>query len=532
MEARLPNTPHRRRGVRRRFAALMATVAPAVLCPPTIARAQESKGSRPTAAALAAAVNALAERAMQAELTPALGLAITMDGRTVYERAFGMADVSARIPANGNTLWYVASTSKSFTGFAVSLLADAGRLSFDSPIATLLPSARWPNGVNAERLTLAEFLSHTHNLNDVAVTLNAAFTGIQAESAWPGLLQYATVRATPELVYSNLGYNVAAMVIDRLEPRGWREWMARSVYVPAGMRQTFAHVNGLNSRRIAKPHQLTATGAFATAPFFKVDATMNSAGGHLSTLGDLARWTIVQMDSGRIDGRQVFRASAVARSHALIARHTRPAGRRYAYFDREGWAAGWDIGHYEGERMVSRFGGYHSFRSHLSFLPARRIGVVAVSTGDPGAALTDVLAAYAYDLEAGRVDAEQRATARLESVVARRAQLVQAAQAQDSVRRVRRALKLPVPLSAYVGRYASATLGSFEVAQDERTQELQYRWGAVHGTLVPQDTSGEAFRMAFVGDEMGLSFLRSTDGAVTELRLNGQRFVRALHPMR
>jgi len=298
------------------------------------------------------------------------------------------------------------------------------------------------------------------------------------------------------------------------------------------MQQTFAYVNGLDARRIARPHQLTATGAFTTAPFFKVDATMNSAGGHLSTLGDLARWTIVQMDSGRIDGRQVFPSSAVARSHALLAQHTRPAGRRFAYFDREGWAAGWDIGHYEGERMVSRFGGYHSFRSHLSFLPARRIGVVAVSTGDPGAALTDVLAAYAYDLEAGRVDAERRATARLDSVVARRAQLVQTARAQDSVMHMRRALRLPLPMAAYMGRYASATLGDFEVAQDPRTQELQYRWGAVHGTLLPQDTSGVAFRMAFVGDEMGLSFERADDGSVTGLRLNGQRFVRALHPMR
>ncbi|MBL0891619.1 MAG: hypothetical protein IBJ19_13545, partial [Gemmatimonadaceae bacterium] len=69
---------------------MVLIVAPAILCPSTTARAQEAKGPRPAATALAAAVNALAERAMQAELTPALGLAITMDGRTVYDRAFGM----------------------------------------------------------------------------------------------------------------------------------------------------------------------------------------------------------------------------------------------------------------------------------------------------------------------------------------------------------------------------------------------------------------------------------------------------------
>lgn len=513
--------------------AITMAVPAALLYAPAYAAAQ---GPRPTPKALAAAVDRLAERAMRAELTPALGLAITMDGRTVYERAFGMADVSNRIAANRNTLWYVASTSKSFTGFGVSLLADAGRLAFDAPITSLLPQARWPEGVDANALTLAHFLSHTHNLNDVVVTLNAAFTGIQPESTWPSLLQHASKRAQPELVYSNVGYNVAAMVIDHLEPRGWREWMTHAVYAPAGMQQTYARVAGLDARRLAKPHQLTATGSFVTAPFFKVDATMNSAGGHLSTLGDLARWTIVQMDSGRIDGRQVFPRNAVVRSHTLISPHTRPAGRRYAYFYREGWAAGWDIGSYEGERMVSRFGGYHSLRSHLSFLPTRRIGVVAMSTGDPGAALTDVLAAYAYDLEAGRVDAEQRAMARLDTVIARRAQALQAAHTRDSTLRARLALRIPLPLSSYAGRYTSATLGDFVVTTDStataRESALRYRWGAVYGTLLPQDTSGLAFRMDFVGDEMGLSFVRSTDGVVTELRLNGQRFVRALHPMR
>jgi hypothetical protein len=106
------------------------------------------------------------------------------------------------------------------------------------------------------------------------------------------------------------------------------------------------------------------------------------------------------MDNGRIEGRQVFPAAAVALSHRLIATHTNDSAHRFAYFDREGWGAGWDLGTYEGERMVSRFGGYHSFRSHVSFLaPAlrrrgdaqRRIGLV-LDTRDP---------AFAYDRPVG-----------------------------------------------------------------------------------------------------------------------------------
>jgi len=70
---------------------------------------------RPKPAHIAGAVDSLAMRAMALELTPALGVAITMDGRTVYQRAFGAVDVTAGIAATDQTLWYLASTSKSLT---------------------------------------------------------------------------------------------------------------------------------------------------------------------------------------------------------------------------------------------------------------------------------------------------------------------------------------------------------------------------------------------------------------------------------
>ena len=57
-----------------------------------------------------------------------------MDGRTIYSKSHGMADVTAGVPADDRTLWYIASTSKSFTGFGVALLAHKGVLRLDAPI--------------------------------------------------------------------------------------------------------------------------------------------------------------------------------------------------------------------------------------------------------------------------------------------------------------------------------------------------------------------------------------------------------------
>lgn len=480
-------------------------------------------GPRADAATIAAAVDSMAARLVARQIVPALGVAVAMDGRTILARSYGSADASAGVVADDRTLWYLASTSKSFTGFGVSLLAHQGALRFDAPITTLIPAARWDPDAHADSLTLARFLSHTHYLSETPVVWSAAFTGAIPEAQWPGLLAHTRPSGRRDLVYGNLGYNVAAMAIDVVRPEGWRRYLERNVYQPAGLRETYTRVSGLDPRRIAKPHDLRADGRYVTQPFEKADATMNSAGGHLATLGDLARWTIVQMDSGVIDGRRVFPAGAIALSHRLIARHTVDASRRFSYFDREGWAAGWDIGTYEGEPMVSRFGGYSSIRTHLSFLPARRIGVVAIATGGAGQS-TDLVATLAYDLEAGRPDARSRAEQRFAELEARRTTSLQRIASGDSARASRQRQPLGRPLADYTGGFAHPDYG--EVRFRIEGERLLWRWGVLAGAAEIYDATKGQMRIEIAGSGAIVTFELPGQGAASAIQVEGVRYPR------
>jgi CubicO group peptidase (beta-lactamase class C family) len=486
--------------------------------------AAPARCARPDAATIAGSIDSLASRAIELGLAPALGVAVTMDGRTIYSRSHGMSDVSAHVPADDHTLWYVASTSKSFTGFGVALLATRGSLRLDAPITRLLPRARWNPAVHADTLTLAHFLSHTHGIDDNAVVMSAAFTGAIPEARWPELIALAGPMPTHDLVYSNFGYNVAAMVIDALEPEGWKRYLEHDVFKPAGMTETYARVSRLDPKRIAKPHRLLANGRYVTEPFFKTDATMNAAGGHLATLHDLARWTIVQTDRGVIDGRQVFPAEAVALSHRLIAKQTREQAKRFAFFDREGWGAGWDIGSYEGEPMISRFGSYHTTRSHLSFLPGRRIGVVVMSTGGLST-LTDVVAAFAYDLEAGRPNARERAEERLSELRANFSRLLANTARQDSIRAARQLQPLGRPLRDFTGTFQEPSFGT--ITFTERNGHLEYRWGAVYGPAEIYDATKDQLRIEIAGSGEVVTFTFTGPGSARAVELQGVTFARA-----
>ena len=492
-----------------------------MLLAPIAAAPGQSRGA--DAATIARLVDSLATRAMSDNLAPTLGVAITMDGKTIYSKGFGMADATAGIRADDRTLWYLASTSKSFTGFGIALLVDRGVVKLDAPIMSLLPGVVWNPEVHADSLTLANFLSHTHHINDNALVMSAAFTGAIPEDKWPTLITLAKRQPTNDLIYSNFGYNIAAMVIDRLRPEGWKAFLEKNVQLPVGMRDTYTKVSGIDPKRIAKPHGINATGKYFTEPFYKTDLTMNSAGGHISTLRDLARWTIVQMDSGRIDGKRVFPANAVAISHRLIAKQTRDQAKRFAYFDREGWGSGWDIGTYQGERMVSRFGSYGSTRSHLSFLPNRRIGAVVMSTGGPSI-LTDVIAAFAYDLEAGRASARDSAEARLSMLRRQLAGAPAGLARQDSVRAARQAQPLKHPIAGFAGTYEAPGYGRIVIT--EKSGKLDYRWGALYGPIEIFDASKDQMRIEIVGSGSVIGFTFADGGPASSLEYQGIVFRR------
>ena len=490
----------------------------------TSAAAGHAQSRERQATNIARAVDSLTAVAVRDGITPAIGVAVVMDGRTIYMEGHGMADATAGIPADDRTLWYLASTSKSLTGFGVSLLAQRGVLRFYAPIRTTVPNARWHAEAHSDQLTLARFLSHTHSLNDNAVVMSAAFTGAIPENRWPELTALVGPSGNNDLVYSNFGYNVAAMAIDAARPEGWKKFLEDQVYRPAGMRETYARVSGFDARRIAMPHRLTPEGRYVTAPFHKRDATMNSAGGHVATLGDLTRWTIVQMDSGRIDGQQVFPKAAVELSHRQIAPQTRDQAKRFAFFDREGWGAGWDIGKYEGERMVSRFGSYSSTRSHLGFLPGRRIGVVAMSTGGLGSSLTDVIAAYAYDLEAGKPEAQSRATERMNDLRTRLASARRTAATNDSTRQARQRQTLQRPLADFAGRYSDPAYG--EITLTLRDGRLHYSWGVLAGDVEIFDAGKNQLVIDFSAGTTPLTFTFGSRGPASALSLQGITFSR------
>ena len=92
-------------------------------------------------------------------------IVVQQDGKTIYQRSLGWADVENQIPATAETQYRIGSISKTFTAVLVLKAAADGRLSLNDPIAKYFPDAQIPN---AERITIDQLLQHRSGLVDIA----------------------------------------------------------------------------------------------------------------------------------------------------------------------------------------------------------------------------------------------------------------------------------------------------------------------------------------------------------------------------
>ena len=230
---------------------------------------------------------------------------IARNGTPVLERAYGMADRDAARPNNIETAFNLGSINKFFTQISIRQLAAQGKLDIDSALARAWPD--YPNHDVARRVTIRQILEHRSGIqgnifgtppgktrHDV-VTLADYFQLFQNEPLQfePGSRQQ----------YSNAGYIVLGLLIERLSGENYYEYVRRHIYEPAGMTRT-------GHWRVDRLPGNTAIGytrggqeADANAPLKPNTDVLpgkgSSAGGGYSTAHDLLR-LLTALRAGKI----------------------------------------------------------------------------------------------------------------------------------------------------------------------------------------------------------------------------------------
>ncbi|MCH8020104.1 serine hydrolase [candidate division KSB1 bacterium] len=460
------------------------------------------------------------EKAFALDMTPGLAVAVVKGNDTIYARGFGYADIEAKRRVTPETMFYIASTTKSFTAFAAALLHHRGELDLDQPLSGYLPKLRLQTPLSTHDITLRDLLTHTHGIeNDGPVVFRTAYTGEHHHDQLVALLEKHPPATTGGAFdYGNLGYNIASLAMDANLDIGWKDLIKREIFQPLGLKNTSGRLSKVERNLLALPYAPEEKG-FRLVHYAKHDANMHAAGGHVSSALDLAEWLKVHLNSGKVNGKQIFPAEVVAETH----RKQADQERELLGFQRHGWGLGWDLATFEGDTLLHRPGSFTGFFSYVSFRPQHDLGVVVlVNGGYMGAMLATTVTKYLYDRLLEKEGLAEKYDKQLAGLQGRSAQFRKRL-GRGKAQRAARQQTLPNPLAAYTGVYENPELGrmTWQLVNDK----LEVSMGLLWSPAEVYSAENNKFRVELTGggEVIGFSFIA---GHVESLTYRKQRFNR------
>ncbi|GEM45593.1 serine hydrolase domain-containing protein [Deinococcus cellulosilyticus] len=285
---------------------------------------------------------------------------ITQKGKITFEKSVGLADVNRSLPNTSDTVYRVASITKSFTAVAVLKLQEEGKLKVTDPLSTYLPD--YPNGQN---ITLHHLLTHTSGVFNFTERANLlSFSGTRpslAELTRTFDQEPVYFKPGEGFHYSNSGYILLGRVIEVASGMPYETYLQQKVLSPLGWKASGFHRDDVVVPARAEGHQPSGEG-FEKANLFTYEVT-HAAGGLSATPRELAQWL-----PGILSGK-LLAPESVQRFTSPV--FTDPRGNPYAY--------GVTVGKLLGKTYVGHGGALPGYTSFMAYFPDEQLGVVLLS---------------------------------------------------------------------------------------------------------------------------------------------------------
>jgi CubicO group peptidase (beta-lactamase class C family) len=277
-----------------------------------------------------------------------------------------MADLEHHVLATPATDYRLASMTKQFTAMATMLLVRDGRLSYDRPVRSVLPEL--PPA--AAGVTIRHLLNHTSGLLDYEDLIPDTQT-VQVSDQ--DVLRLLAARdsvyfpAGTKYRYSNSGYCLLALVIERVSGMAFADFLRQRIFAPLGMTRTLAHVAGRDTVPERAYGYTPDSGRFVPSDQSVTSATLGD-GGIYTSVEDLVQW-----DQALYTERLVDRASLTLATTPP----TLPG-------DSAQYGFGWFVDTYRGQRRWRHTGETSGFTNAIQRFPERHTTIIVLTNRNGG----------------------------------------------------------------------------------------------------------------------------------------------------
>lgn len=443
---------------------------------------------------------------------PGLSLAVVVDGQVVLTEGYGLRDVEAKRPVTGKTLFAIGSSTKAFTAATLATLVDEGKVKWDEPVATYLPGFALYDEHASSHLTPRDTVTHRSGLprHDLVWYGDETTTRADLVRRLRFLPPNKDLRELWQ--YNNLMFLTAGYLTEVVTGTSWEAAVRERLLDPLGMtRSNFDVAVSQRDDDHALPYQ-EKDDAIVKIPFRSI-TVMGPAGSINSSAADLARWMLMNLGGGRIDGKAVVGEGTLRELHTP--QMAIPAMPDEAELSPMSYAMGWFTESWRGKWRVHHGGNIDGFSVLVTLFPRDGVGI-AVLTNRNGNPLPELVTFAVADRIFGFEGKDWIA----EAAGKRDAAKAFVKEAEKNKARFRvEGTKPAHPLSAYAGAYAHPGYGT--VAIEEAGEALVARY---HGMRLPlvhwhyETWNVEAGRKdEVIPEDLRVTFVTDASGRVTAL---------------
>src|SRR5687767_1067443 len=300
---------------------------------------------------------------------PGCAVGISLNGQTVFEKAFGLAEMEHNIPNTPQTIFESGSVAKQFTAAAIVLLAQEGKLSIDDPVKKYIPEL--PE--YEKPITIRHILTHTAGLRDWGSVMSLTGAGrgdrvVTQDIALDVISRQKGLDFTPgaEYSYSNSGYQLAAILVERVSKQKFGAFVEERLFKPLGMTKSSWRED---YQKLVPGRAQAYSRSGEKAPWRLSMPIMNVVGngGMLTTVGDWLKWNAM------LDSRSLGEPLV----QALESQGVLNDGRKISY------ALGLDVGSYKGLKEISHGGATAGYLTYLARYPEKKLSIALLCNGSP-----------------------------------------------------------------------------------------------------------------------------------------------------
>jgi CubicO group peptidase (beta-lactamase class C family) len=374
---------------------LLTATASAILTMPLVAAGQPANPIDPSVSPPEATANVVSPAQIDAAIAklpdlakdmlarthiPGLAISVVRDGRTVYADGFGVRRVGTTDAVNADTVFQIASLSKSLAATVVAHQVGIGTVAWDTPVHKYLPWFALNDPWITTHVTIGDMFAHRSGLPDHAGD-ELEDLGYDRDQV---LRRLRFARLHPfrdEYAYTNFGLTAGADAAAAASHTDWATLSEQVLYAPLGMTSTSSRYKDFIGRPNRAAGHVLVNGTYE-AKYQREPDAQSPAGGVSSSANDMARWMSMVLQGGMFDGKRVVAANALLpaiTAQIVSAPSQAPAARASFY------GYGFNVGTLASGRVSLSHSGAFALGAATNFvmIPSLGLGITVLSNAAP-----------------------------------------------------------------------------------------------------------------------------------------------------